>query len=101
MTMIPQWRIALETMVDALAPGGVLAMVDFTARSDCPRHWTQRLNTWWFANDGVFFDVEHTRAMRSHPRLQTFWFNEAEARVPYTPLHATRYSWAAVKLGTP
>lgn len=73
-------------------------MVDFTVRSDRPEHWTQRLYKTWFANDGVFFNVEHTQALRTHPLLRTFWFNEAESRVPYTPFRPTHYTWAAIKL---
>uniref|UniRef100_A0A7S3BMU1 Methyltransferase domain-containing protein n=1 Tax=Haptolina ericina TaxID=156174 RepID=A0A7S3BMU1_9EUKA len=98
LTMIPPWKDALSVMVDALAPGGVMAIVDFTVRSDRPSHWVQSFYTWWFANDGVFFDIEHTRALRSHPQLSTFWFSEGEARVPYTPLYPTHYTWAAVKV---
>ncbi len=98
LTMIPPWRDAFEVMVAALAPGGVIAIVDFTVRTDRPDHWSQRLNKWWFAMDGVFFDVEHTRVARSHPKLKTFWFREAEARVPYTPLEATHYTWAATRV---
>ncbi len=97
LTMIPPWRRAIEVMVDAVAVGGVFAMIDFTRRSDCPEHWLQRLIGWWFSNDGVFLDVEHTRTLRAHPRLDTFWFAESEARVPYTPFNATHYTWAARK----
>ena len=97
LTMIPPWRRAIEVMVDAVAAGGVFAMIDFTRRSDCPEHWMQRLIGWWFSNDGVFLNVEHTRTLRAHPKLDTFWFAESEARVPYTPFNATHYTWAARK----
>lgn len=36
--------------------GGTIALVDFTKRTDRPHHWSQSLNRWWFANDGVYFD---------------------------------------------
>ena len=81
-----------------LRPGGTLAFIDFTKRSDMPDHWSQRLNYWWFANDGVYFNNEHTEKLRNHPKLQTVWFAEAEARVPYTPLQATHYTFSAIKV---
>jgi ubiquinone/menaquinone biosynthesis C-methylase UbiE len=98
LTMIPPWKEALESMVKVLKKGGTFALVDFTQRSDCPNHWTQKLNTWWFHHDGVDFDVEHTNTLRNHPDLKTVWFQEAEARVPYTPLQATHYVYTGIKL---
>ena len=143
-----------------LKVGGTLALIDFTKRSDMPNHWTQQLNRWWFANDGVYFDdahtvslsailssvvatslsaivlslrfttspilhylttlcspratrhapratrhhhtatpPSHTQAMlKEHPKLKTVWFAENEARVPYTPLQATHYTFAGKKM---
>ena len=52
----------------------------------------------WFSNDGVYFDDEHTKTLREHPDLKTVWFQEAEARVPYTPLQATHYVWTGIKV---
>ena len=98
LTMIPPWKKAMESMIACLKPGGVMAMVDFTVRSDCPNHWTQCLYKWWFSNDGVFFNVEHTEFARNHPKLETFWFKESESRVPYTLFYATHYTWAAKKM---
>lgn len=92
LTMIPNWRHALATMVEYVRPaGGQIALVDFTCRSDMPRHWSQRLNRWWFAHDGVFLNAEHTAALRALPGVQTVWLHESEHRVPYTPLYATSY----------
>ncbi len=97
LTMIPPWREVLEAMVRAVRPGGTLALIDFTVRSDTPAAWGQRLNKWWFAHDGVYFDEAQPAALRSHPDLTTVWYHEAEARVPYTPLEATHYLWTGVK----
>merc|ERR1711998_785461 len=44
LTMIPEWSEALVRMKALLRPRGTLALVDFTKRTDAPRHWTQRLN---------------------------------------------------------
>jgi hypothetical protein len=48
--------------------------------------------------DGVYFDEKHTAALKQHPKLKTVWYKEAEARVPFTLLHATHYLWTGVKL---
>lgn len=97
MTMIPPWEACLETMVKMLKPGGTLAVVDFTKREDMPDHWSQQLNRWWFANDGVYLDNAHTAALQEHPDLETVWYHETEARVPYTTLQATHYIYTGVK----
>jgi ubiquinone/menaquinone biosynthesis C-methylase UbiE len=97
LTMIPPWKAALEVMVSMLKAGGSLSLIDFTKREDKPNHWTQRLNGWWFANDGVYFDERHTATLKQHPDLETVWYQEAEARVPYTPLMATHYCYTGVK----
>ena len=99
LTMIPDWRGALEAMVAYVRPkGGQLALVDFTCRSDAPRHWSQRLNRWWFAHDGVFLNAEHMAALRSMPGMQTIWMHESEKRVVYTPLQATSYLFVGRKV---
>jgi len=97
LTMIPPWEQALEQMVRVLKIGGTFALIDFTKRSDMPNAWHQRLNKWWFGMDGVYFDDAHTTKLREHPSLKTVWFAESEARVPYTPLQATHYTFAGVK----
>jgi len=98
LSMIPRWRTALSAMVRALRVGGQLALVDFTCRSDAPKHWSQKLNQWWFANDGVFLSREHTAALQQHGALRTLWFHESEQRVVYTPLHATTYLYIGLKV---
>merc|ERR1711998_700073 len=80
-----------------LADRVTLALVDFTKRTDAPRHWTQRLNAWWFAHDGVWFDDAHPRALLDDEAFTTTWFHEAESRVPYTPLIATHYLYSGKK----
>lgn len=97
LTMIPPWKEALEAMIKAVKKGGTLALVDFTKRSDTPEHWTQKLNQWWFANDGVYFDHAHTEMLRNHEDLREVWFHETEGRVPYTPLQATHYLYTGLK----
>jgi len=36
--------------------------------------------------------------LKEHPKLKTVWFAENEARVPYTPLQATHYTFAGKKM---
>jgi len=98
LTMIPPWAQALDAMVALLADGGTLGLVDFTKRSDKPNAWSQLLNQWWFANDGVYFDEAHTTNLRSRDDMITTWFAEAEGNVPYTPLVATHYTWTGKKI---
>lgn len=98
MTMIPPWEACLETMVKMLKPGGTLAVVDFTKREDMPDHWSQQLNRWWFANDGVYLNDAQSAALKNHKKLKQVWYHEAEARVPYTLLQATHYLYFGVKV---
>jgi len=98
LTMIPPWEAALQTMVKMLKKGGTLSLIDFTKREDMPNHWTQKLNGWWFSNDGVYFNEQHTAWLKSCPKLKTIWYTEAESRVPFTPLQATHYIWTGYKV---
>eukprot|EP00617_Octactis_speculum_P020247 CAMPEP_0185769046 /NCGR_PEP_ID=MMETSP1174-20130828/53332_1 /TAXON_ID=35687 /ORGANISM="Dictyocha speculum, Strain CCMP1381" /LENGTH=993 /DNA_ID=CAMNT_0028453987 /DNA_START=26 /DNA_END=3007 /DNA_ORIENTATION=+ len=98
LTMIPPWKEALNAMIEMVKEGGTLALVDFTRRSDAPSSFSQRLNTWWFAHDGVYFNLDHTEFLRSRPDFTTTWFAEAEDWVPYVPLQATHYTWAGKKV---
>jgi len=98
LTMIPPWEAALKAMVAMLAKGGTLALIDFTKREDMPNHWSQELNQWWFAHDGVYFDAAHGAWLKDPKNgLRTVWHSEAEGRVPYTPLQATHYIWTGYK----
>jgi ubiquinone/menaquinone biosynthesis C-methylase UbiE len=98
MTMIPPWKGCLEIMVKMLKTGGTLAIVDFTKREDRPDHWSQKLNGWWFANDGVYLNNEQSAAVKNHKSLKTIWYHETEARVPYTMLQATHYLYTGIKV---
>jgi S-adenosylmethionine-diacylgycerolhomoserine-N-methlytransferase len=52
LSMIPAWRRAVERAVAVLRPGGVLAMVDFSAQRELPA-WFRALLRRWLA----LFDV--------------------------------------------
>ena len=86
LTMIPQWRHALDNALAMLKPGGLLGVVDFDLpRGDgladrCTRGFWRR----WFAHDGVHLDHAHVE------RLQTLTepmvLEQSAAALPYLPL---------------
>lgn len=96
LTMIPNWRAALDNALAMLKPGGMLGVVDFYVSEAEPaaglaRHgWIAR-QFWprWFAHDGVRPDPAHVRALRE--RLPEHSLTEALAPVPYLPLARVPY----------
>lgn len=96
LTMIPPWERALATMVRLTAKGGYLGLVDFTVKAR-PGPW-QSLYRWWFANDGVYFNRSHVRWLQGCAQLESVWYKESEARVPYTFLMPTHYAYCGKKL---
>ena len=98
LTMIPGWIEVVESMVGLLREGGTLAVIDFSKDTNQPNRWSQRLNQWWFAHDGVYLNDAQPQALRNHPSLETLWFHEEDSRVPYTPLYATRYTFIGYKI---
>jgi S-adenosylmethionine-diacylgycerolhomoserine-N-methlytransferase len=90
LTMIPDWRGALENALAMLRPGGVLGVVDFYVSEPDPapglvRH--RALSRWfwprWFAHDGVRPDSRHLPALRQ--LLPDHRLQECTAPVPYLP----------------
>ena len=63
LTMIPDWRAAMNNAVAMLRPGGRLAVVDFTVTP--AQTWLAR-NFWrnWFRHDGVRLDAEHAATLQ-------------------------------------
>ena len=97
LTMIPPWKEALATMLDLVAPGGNLAIIDFVTREGQDKRWDQRLYKWWFAMDGVYFNRGHVDWLRAQKSLSTVWYSEEESRVPYTPYYPTHYLYVGEK----
>ena len=99
LSMIPDWRAALDNAIAMLAPGGILGVVDF--------HVPNRLSPlarafwpWWFRHDGVRLSREHLPYLLD--RLTPIALREASARVPYLPgLAAPYYVLVARKAGGP
>ncbi len=66
LTMIPQWRAAIDNALRMLRPGGVLGVVDFCPPERSPagaifsRHW--------FEHDGVHLSAQHAHYLRARTR---------------------------------
>ena len=85
LTMMPEWRAALENAVAMLKPGGILGVVDFELpRGDCLAErcacefWRR-----WFAHDGVYLNRAHVEVMQS--LTETVSLRESNAALPYLP----------------
>ena len=85
LTMMPEWRAALENAVAMLKPGGILGVVDFELpRGDCLadrcacEFWRR-----WFAHDGVYLNRAHVEVMQS--LTETVSLRESNAALPYLP----------------
>ena len=85
LTMMPEWRAALENAVAMLKPGGILGVVDFELpRGDCLadrcacEFWRR-----WFAHDGVYLNRTHVEVMQS--LTETVSLRESNAALPYLP----------------
>ena len=96
LTMIPNWRAALENALAMLKPGGIIAVVDFyvsAARTphDQVRHHALSRAFWrrWFAHDGVFLSPKHLATLRE--LCAEHKFSEGRAPVPYLPGLAVPY----------
>jgi S-adenosylmethionine-diacylgycerolhomoserine-N-methlytransferase len=82
LTMIPEWRAALDNAVTILKPDGQLAVVDFTT---APQQGRLASAFWrsWFGHDGVHLDRQHVHELRE--RCWHQWFDERRAAIPYLP----------------
>ena len=90
LTMIPDWRAAIDNAIAMLRPGGRLGIVDFYVSSARPDAGLQRhgpLTRWfwprWFGHDGVNPNPAHLARLRE--RLPKHRLIEARAQVPYLP----------------
>jgi S-adenosylmethionine-diacylgycerolhomoserine-N-methlytransferase len=93
LTMIPDWRGALNNALSMLRPGGTLGMVDFYVSQADPAPGLARhraLTRWfwprWFGHDGVHPNPDHVPSLRR--LLPDHRLIEARGAVPY--LHGVR-----------
>jgi S-adenosylmethionine-diacylgycerolhomoserine-N-methlytransferase len=87
-TMIPDWRGALDNAVAMLKPGGTLGIVDFyvSAAEVAPgrvRHGALTRWLWprWFGHDGVHPNPAHLAHLESVTELRAL--QERRGKVPY------------------
>ena len=90
LTMIPDWRRAIDNALEMLAPGGTLGVVDFYVAAARPapglaRHGAFTRWFWprWFRHDGVRVSPEHLAYLRA--RAEEVHLAERRGRVPYLP----------------
>jgi S-adenosylmethionine-diacylgycerolhomoserine-N-methlytransferase len=82
LTMIPDWRAALDNAAEMLKSGGQIAVVDFTTS---PQQGWLASTFWrsWFSHDGVHLDRQHLDALKNG--CDEYWFEELRTSIPYLP----------------
>jgi S-adenosylmethionine-diacylgycerolhomoserine-N-methlytransferase len=90
LTMIPDWRSALDNALAMLKPGGTLGVVDFYVASGDPSPGLARhaaITRWlcprWFAHDGVYLCSGHLPELMR--KTATRHLREDRAALPYLP----------------
>lgn len=88
LSMIPDWRAAIDNALAMLKPGGTLGVVDFYVSEPAPpaglaRHSRLTRTLWprWFKHDGVSLCPNRLRLLRE--RLPRHRLQEHRAPVPY------------------
>src|SRR4051812_34919928 len=96
LTMIPDWRGAIDNALAMLKPGGLLGVVDFHVSEaepapGCVKHdaITRRFWPAWFAHDGVRLNAEHVPTLRRC--VPEHELVEARAKVPFLPVGRVPY----------
>lgn len=96
LTMIPDWRGAIDNAIAMLRPGGCLAVVDFhvgRAEATPGRLQQSMFGRWfwrrWFAHDGVLLDAAHLDHLTA--RLPRHRLSERRAALPLLPLLRARH----------
>jgi len=90
LTMIPDWRAAVDNAAAMLRPGGLLGVVDFYAPPRDPSagladHGSFDRIFWprWFRHDGVHLDPQHLPYLRD--RSEPMFCDRRRGAVPYLP----------------
>lgn len=90
LSMIPQWREALDNAISMLAPGGLLGAVDFYISRPRPRpghrrHGAVTRALWprWFRRDGVSLEPERLEALEDG--LKPVYLAERRGPLPFLP----------------
>lgn len=88
LSMIPDWFAAVDNAHGMLAPGGLIAAVDFHLPRPHPV-WRQAFWSWWFGHDGVHPSRDHLPYLLR--RFQPVLVEERLVRLPWMPLRAPCY----------
>jgi S-adenosylmethionine-diacylgycerolhomoserine-N-methlytransferase len=105
LTMIPEWRRAINNALRMLRPGGLIGAVDFYVSASEPRYgltrhgWMTR-QFWprWFRHDGVRLSPDHLPELMS--RTEPVHCEEGLATLPYLPgLRVPYYIYVGRKAG--
>lgn len=90
LTMIPDWRAAVDNALGMLRPGGLLGAVDYylaprDPRAGFARHGRLARSFWrrWFGHDGVHLDPQHLPYLLDH--TAPVCCEERRASLPYLP----------------
>ena len=96
LTMIPNWRQAINNALHMLKPGGLLGVVDFYVSDDYVGdggrqhgYFTRRFWSKWFAHDGVLLNPEHMTYLQSV--CNTRYIQESFGSIPYLPFIKAPY----------
>ena len=103
LTMIPDWRAAIDNALAMLKPGGLLGVVDFyvsrrSADAGLVQHAASTRWFWsrWFGHEGVRLNPRHLDYLRH--RLPDHTLSEHRGPVPYLPfLQAPHYVFVGRK----
>ena len=103
LTMIPDWRAAVDNALGMLRPGGLVGAVDFySAPLDPPaglaREGRLARGFWprWFRHDGVHLDPQHLPYLLE--QTERVFCEQRRASVPYLPgLRAPYYVYVGRK----
>ncbi len=90
LTMIPDWRAAVDNALGMLRPGGLLGVVDFyaaprAAQAGLLRPGGFERSFWrrWFGHDGVRLDSQHLPYLLAHS--EPLCCEQRRGPVPYLP----------------
>lgn len=105
LTMIPDWKAAIDNAIAMLKPGGHLGVVDFYVSAPKPalglvRHSALTRAFWprWFRHDGVHLGPQRLAYLREC--LPSHQLTEVSAPVPYLPgLRVPYYRFIGRKAG--
>lgn len=96
LTMIPNWRKALDCMVQSCKVGGYVCVTDFTVTGNNPVR--DAIVSTAFAQDGVMLSDRHITTLNAHPNLQKIRVCVDEGDFPLTPgIYRSEYYYGVWK----